>query len=82
MTAARRRQIERTAQNILDVRARFPTWTFAKLYDEKTMPDELRDPHKLNDMAVALAYGFEKFLEDEAAIVAQLMKMYKRLTSG
>ena len=80
-TTRQRRMIERTAQNILDVRADFPDWTFAKLYDENTMPDELRLAHKANDYAVALAYGFEKFLEDEPRIVAELMKLYKSLTS-
>ena len=58
-----------------------PTATYAWLYDEGTMPEELRAAHKMNDMAVALAYGFESILEDEAAIVAELMKLYKRLTS-
>ena len=72
--------IERTAQNILDVRAEFADWTFAQLYDEATMPDELRLAHKANDYAVALAYGFEKFLEDEPRIVAELMKLYAALT--
>ena len=82
VTERRRRMIERTAQNILDVRADFPDWTFAKLYDEATMPDELRVAHKANDFAVALAYGFENFLDDESKIVAELLKFYKRLTKA
>ena len=52
----------------------------ARLYNEETMPEALRDAHKLNDTAVALAYGFEAFWEDEARIVAELMKLYKALT--
>lgn len=82
VTDWQRRMIEDTAQKILDVRKKFPTWTFAALYAEDTMPDELRLAHKSNDYAVALAYGFEKFLEDEEQIVAELMKLYRRLTSG
>ncbi len=77
-----RRMIEQTAQNILDVRKNFSGWTLAKLYDEETMPDELRLAHKSNDFAVALAYGFEKFLDDESKIAAELMKLYKRLAEG
>ena len=77
-----RRRIEETAQEILKVRADFEDWTYAKLYDEATMPKNLRDAHKENDMAVALAYGFESLLEDEGRIVAELMKLYKALTSG
>ena len=80
VTERRRRMIERSAQNILDVRAEFGNWTFSKLYDEATMPDELRHAHKSNDYAVAMAYGFENFIEDEARIVAELMKLYKALT--
>ena len=78
---AQKRLIEESAQKILDVRKEFSDWTFAKLYDEDTMPAELRWAHKSNDYAVALAYGFEKFLNDEPKIVSELMKLYKRLTS-
>lgn len=82
VTDWQRRMIEDTAQKILDVRKKFSTWTFAALYDEDTMPDELRLAHKSNDYAVALAYDFENFWEDEEQIVAELMKLYRRLTSG
>ena len=78
-TPSQRQLIERSAQMILDVRAKFSGWTFAKLYDEDTMPDELRDAHVMNDTAVARAYGFEKFLYDEARVVAELMKLYAAL---
>lgn len=77
----RRQMIEETAQKILDVRAKFDGWTFATLYDPQTMPDELRLAHKANDYAVALAYGFAEIINDEAAVVAELMKLYKRLTT-
>ncbi|MBR0103883.1 MAG: class I SAM-dependent DNA methyltransferase [Selenomonadaceae bacterium] len=76
-----RRRIEETAQEILKVRAAFADWTYAKLYDEATMPADLRDAHRENDLAVAIAYGFADIINDEAAIVARLMKEYKRLTS-
>lgn len=77
---AHRRLIEESAQKILDVRARYADWTYAKLYNEETMPDDLRSAHKWNDYNVALAYGFDKFLDDEAKIVAELMRLYKQLT--
>ena len=73
--------IEQTAQRILDVRANYPKATLADLYDELTMPADLRLAHKKNDRAVAAAYGFEKILDDEPKIVAELMKLYERLTS-
>ena len=73
--------IEQTAQNILDVRKKYPKSTLADLYDELTMPADLRLAHKKNDLAVAKAYGFENFLEDESKIVAELMKLYEQLTN-
>ena len=76
-TAEQRNLIEETAQKILDVRAGFSDWTYAALYDENKMPAALRLAHKANDYAVALAYGFEKFWEDEPRVVAELMKLYK-----
>ena len=80
-TEEQQRLIEQTAQNILDVRARYPKATLADLYDELTMPADLRAAHKKNDLAVAKAYGFENLLDDEPKIVAELMKLYERLTT-
>lgn len=80
-TCAQKKLIEQTAQKILDVRADFSGKTFAYLYDEKTMPPELRLAHCENDAAVMAAYGFdEKMTESE--IVAALMNLYKSLTIG
>lgn len=81
-TPAQKALIEESAQKILVVRARYPAWTYATLYNEETMPDDLRSAHKWNDYNVALAYGFDKFLDDESRIVAKLMKLYKALTNG
>ena len=80
-TEEQRRLIEATAQKILDARKNYPHSTLADLYDELTMPADLRDAHKKNDLAVAKAYGFEKILEDEPKIVAELMKLYERLNN-
>ncbi|MBR2734463.1 MAG: class I SAM-dependent DNA methyltransferase [Selenomonadaceae bacterium] len=73
-----RRAIESSAQKILDVRSKYPDATFADLYDELTMPADLRDAHKKNDRAVAVAYGFENFLEDEPSIAVELLKLYSK----
>ncbi|MBQ3433542.1 MAG: class I SAM-dependent DNA methyltransferase, partial [Selenomonadaceae bacterium] len=80
-TLEQKKLIEQTAQNILDVRANYPKATLADLYDELTMPRDLRDAHKKNDLAVATAYGFENILDDESKIVAELMKLYEQLTN-
>ena len=68
--------IEETAQRILDVRAKYPDATLADLYDPLTMPRDLRDAHKKNDIAVARAYDFEELLDDEPAIVRELFNLY------
>ena len=72
-------KIEQTAQAILDARALYPDSSLADLYDELTMPIELRKAHQANDAAVMAAYGFPKTYT-ESDIVAALMKMYKDLT--
>ena len=80
-TPEQKAKIEQTAQGILDARAKYPDCSLADLYDETTMPPELRKAHQLNDKAVMQAYGFSiKMTESEC--VAELMKMYQRLSGG
>ncbi len=72
-------RIEQTAQAILDARAKYPDSSLADLYDENTMPPELRRAHQDNDRAVMAAYGFSpKMTESEC--VAELFKLYQELT--
>ena len=78
-TEKQRAKIESAAQNILEVRAKFPEATLSDLYDELTMPKILRDAHKENDRAVLAAYDFRADMT-EAEIVAALMKMYEAAT--
>lgn len=79
-TPAQKERIEKTAQAILDARELYPESSLADLYDELTMPVELRKAHRANDKAVMEAYGFWGKLNSEAACVAELMKLYKALT--
>ena len=71
--------IEQTAKAILDARALYPDASLADLYDERTMPPELRRAHQANDKAVMQAYGFWGKLNSEPECVAELMKMYQAL---
>lgn len=73
--------IEKTAQAILDARAKYPDCSLADLYDETTMPPELRKAHQANDFAVMAAYGFDRKIT-ESECVAELMKMYRKLAEG
>ena len=79
-TEEQKARIEQTAQAILDARAKYPDCSLADLYDEVTMPPELRKAHQENDRAVMAAYGFStKMTESEC--VAELFKMYQALTN-
>lgn len=75
-----REKIEQTAQAILDARALYPDSSLADLYDEVTMPPELRKAHQQNDRAVMSAYGFPVKNFTESDCVARLLEMYKELT--
>ena len=79
-TEEQKAKIEQTAQEILDARALYPDCSLADLYDEVTMPPELRKAHQQNDKAVMQAYGFWGKLNTETECVAELMKMYQELT--
>lgn len=81
-TDQQRAKIEQTAQAILDARALYPDASLADLYDETTMPPELRKAHQQNDKAVMMAYGFWGKLNSEPACVAELMKMYQKLAEN
>ena len=78
-TDEQRARIEQTAQAILDARELYPDCSLADLYDEATMPPELRKAHQQNDKAVMQAYGFWGKLNSESACVAELMRMYQLL---
>ena len=79
-TEAQKAKIEQTAQAILDARALYPDCSLADLYDEIAMPPELRKAHQQNDRAVMQAYGFDVATTTEMSCVAELMRMYQKLT--
>lgn len=81
-TEKQKAKIEQSAQAILDARALYPDCSLAVLYNEVTMPPELRKAHQVNDRAVMEAYGFWGKFNSESACVAELMKMYQQLASN
>lgn len=80
-TDAQTAAIEKTAQAILDARALYPDASLADLYDELAMPPELRRAHQANDRAVMQAYGFNVRTTTETSCVAELMKLYQKLSA-
>ena len=81
-TEEQKQKIQQTAQGILDARALYPDSSLADLYDETTMPYELRKAHRENDKAVWAAYGKAWPIGSESACVAALMKLYQALAGG
>ena len=82
-TPEQKARIEETAQGILDARAKYPDCSLADLYDEVTMPPELRKAHQANDVAVMKAYGLStKGDVTESGCVAFLFEKYREITEG
>ena len=80
-TEEQKKKIAETAQGILDARALYPNSSLADLYDELTMPVELRKAHQANDKAVMAAYGLPIKGTTESDAVAKLFDMYEKLIS-
>ncbi|MGQ7337193.1 DNA methyltransferase [Streptococcus suis] len=88
VTEEQKEKIAQTAQAILDARALYPDSSLADLYDELTMPVELRRAHQANDKAVMTAYGMTKAVDGkktwltESETVERLFDMYEELVNG
>lgn len=79
-TDAQKAKIEQTVQTIHDACAFYSDSSLADLYDEVAMPPELRRAHQANDRAVMQAYGFAVKGMTESICVAELIKIYQKLT--
>ena len=82
LSETQKMKIKEAARDILDARALYPSSSLADLYDELTMPPELRKAHQKNDKAVMEAYGMKVGDTTESDSVAQLFKMYEKLISS
>lgn len=86
VTESQKEKISKTAKAILDARALYPDSSLADLYDELTMPAELRRAHQANDKAVMEAYNMIKIVDGkktwltESETVGRLFEMYEELT--
>ena len=80
-TEEQKARIEQTAQGILDARQAYPEASFADMYGNLILFPELLKAHRANDAAVMEAYGFPKGIS-EPEIVAELFKMYQKLTAN
>ncbi|MBQ7592862.1 MAG: hypothetical protein IJU48_00745 [Synergistaceae bacterium] len=68
-------EITATAAEILEARENHPHSSLADLYDENTMPVDLRKAHKKNDEAVMKAYNFPLSWTEEE-VVERMLDLY------
>ncbi len=68
LTVNERAEIELAAQNILNVRSKYPNSSLADLYDPLVMPKDLRQAHQVNDNLVLKAYGIKKGTPDSEVL--------------
>lgn len=77
-------KIKFTAKKIIEARELYPESSLADLYDELTMPSELRKAHQANDRAVMEAYGMTKLVNGkktwltESETVSRLFELYEK----
>ncbi|MDR3229169.1 MAG: hypothetical protein LBT53_07145, partial [Puniceicoccales bacterium] len=72
--------VEKYAQAVLDIRAKYTTSTLADLYDPVAMPPALAKAHEKLDRAVDRAYCPAPFPDDRAR-VEHLFVLYEKLST-
>jgi len=75
------KELEECAYQILETRERYPEKTLAQLYDPDKMPDDLREAHRLNDLAVESCYRAKPFESDEERL-EHLFKLYEKMIAA
>lgn len=79
LTTAEKEELERLAQNILNIRDENFDMTLGEMYNPETMPKELREAHHQLDLAVERIYRPEPFTSDEERL-EHLFKLYAQMT--
>lgn len=79
LTTAEKGDLERLAQNILNIRDEHFDMTLGEMYNPETMPDELLEAHHQLDLAVERIYRPNPFTSDEERL-EYLFKLYTKMT--
>lgn len=79
LTTAEKDELERHAQNILNIRDENFDMTLGEMYNPESMPEELREAHHQLDLAVEHIYRPEPFTSDEERL-EHLFKLYAKMT--
>lgn len=77
-TTTEKKELERLAQNILNIRDENFDMTLGEMYNPESMPDELRKAHHQLDLAVERIYRPEPFTSDEERL-EHLFKLYAKM---
>ena len=75
LTKDNRTEIEQTANLILSARTLYKDSTLPDLYDELTIPIELRNAHRKNNKAIMKAFCFDLKMKEKEC-VAKLLNLY------
>lgn len=78
-TTTEKEELERLAQNILNIRDENFDMTLGEMYNPETMPEELREAHHQLDLAVERIYRPEPFTSDEERL-EHLFNLYAKMT--
>ncbi len=81
ITPEQEAELTATALGILAAREWHPGSTLAELYDPEKMPENLREAHRANDLAVERCYRPEPFTSDEERL-AWLFKLYEEMIAA
>lgn len=79
LTKEQKDELEKFAQNILNIRDENFDMTLGEMYNPETMPDELKEAHHQLDLAVERIYRPEPFTSDEERL-EHLFKLYTKMT--
>lgn len=79
LTTTEKEELERLAQNILNIRDENFDMTLGEMYNPETMPEDLREAHHQLDLAVERIYRSEPFSSDEERL-EHLFKLYAKMT--
>lgn len=74
----RKQELTQTTFRILEEREKHSDKTLAELYDPDKMPEDLREAHHLNDLAVERCYRSKPFESDEERL-EYLFKLYEQM---
>ena len=82
VTIKQKKAIEKSAQTILDIQAKYSNRTPERLYKEFDTPDDLLQALKANNHEVMKAYGIRKDNIQEPDVVILLLNLYQQMVDS